>query len=282
MGRGLSLPCGRCIGCRLERSRQWAVRLMHESKMHAVSSFLTLTYKDLPPKGSLSVEHCQLFMKRLRARLAPKKVRFFLCGEYGDQFGRPHYHAILFGEDFAADRVKLSEKNGFYLYESKLLDEVWGHGGCRIGDVTFDSAAYVANYATKKVTGAKADEHYQGRKPEFLLMSRGGRGGRGIGHSWFEKFASDVYPADAVIVSGREARPPRYYDGLLEEHDPALAETIKSKRVLEASVLDDFVLRSGEVVKVAESNNAYRLEVREKVARAKLALKRRNLENNNQ
>ena len=109
--RRVSVPCGQCIGCRLERSRQWAVRCVHESSLHRFSSFITLTYNDehLPSDRSLNVEHFQRFMKRLRKHLEPLKIRFFHCGEYGDKFRRPHYHAIVFGYDFP-DRIPFQKK----------------------------------------------------------------------------------------------------------------------------------------------------------------------------
>lgn len=275
VGKGITLPCGRCIGCRLERSRQWAVRIMHETKMHDASSFITLTYEKMPKGESLSVEDCQLFLKRLRARLAPKKIRFFLCGEYGEKLGRPHYHAIIFGEDFSFDRVKLSKKNGFYLYESAMLTETWGHGGVRIGDVSFDSAAYVANYATKKITGKGAEAHYAGKRPEFLLMSRR----PGIARSWIQQYASDVYPSDSIIANSKECRPPRYYDNFLETIDPELRQKLREAREDAAAELEEMVIKSGQIVHVAPGNNARRLAVRKTVATAKAALKRRDLEN---
>ena len=107
----INLPCGQCIGCRLERSRQWAVRCMHEASLHDENSFLTLTYSDenLPPGGSLHLPDFQNFMKRLRKSIAPKRVRFYHCGEYGDILSRPHYHALLFGYDFDDRKFLLSE-----------------------------------------------------------------------------------------------------------------------------------------------------------------------------
>lgn len=275
VGKALSLPCGRCIGCRLERARQWAVRIMHESKMHDENSFLTLTYEVEPKNGSLVVEDCQYFMKRLRLKLLPKRIRFFLCGEYGENFERPHYHAIIFGHNFP-DKFPCADgrRSEFQLYTSPFLEEVWGHGRCWIGEVAFDSASYVANYATKKITGEKAASHYGARKPEFLLMSRR----PGIGRSWYQEFAGDVFPSDEVIVNGVASRPPRYYDQRLLKCLQSTAD-ILSKREAAACELEDLILKSGDVVAVAPGRNARRLAVREKVAQAKLALKSRNMEN---
>ena len=277
-GKGISLPCGRCIGCRLERSRQWAVRIMHESKMHDESSFVTLTYDNehLPSDESLSVEHCQLFLKRLRYHLEPKRIRFFLCGEYGSKLGRPHYHAIIFGW-FPEDRKLIKGEGEFSLWSSATLQDAWGLGFASIGRVSFESASYVANYATKKVNGPKAAEHYGGRLPEFLLMSRR----PGIGRPWFDKYGSDVFPSDEVIVRGVKCRPPRYYDQLLAVRNPDELERLKLKRELAADKLEEMVLTCGESVNVVLSRNGRRLPDLEAVAKAKLAMKSRSLEADN-
>jgi len=289
-GRGISIPCGRCIGCRLERARQWAVRIMHESEMHVQSSFVTMTYdaEHLPKDGSLSVRDCQLFLKRLRFFLSPTKIRFFLCGEYGEKFARPHYHAIIFGYDFP-DKKKMDSpsSSGFAHFTSKELTDLWGKGRCDVGAVSFDSACYVANYATKKVVGKgikqpdgsyiSPKEYYGNRTPEFLLMSRR----PGIGRSWFATYAGDVFPADEVIVRGKEGRPPRYYSKIFSESNPDAYEVVRLSRENAASELEDMKLKSGDVVKVARSSNARRLAVRKTVAEAKARLKSRRLEDGN-
>jgi len=276
-GKAITLPCGKCLSCLLERARQWAVRCMHEARMHEQNSFLTLTYDNehLPKDGSLKVEHCQDFMKRLRSRISPTKVRFFLGGEYGEKLSRPHYHVLLFGYDFP-DKRPAGNQGGHVLYESRLLNEVWGQGGARIGSVSFETAAYVANYAQKKVVGSQkvVNAHYQGRKPEFLLMSRR----PGIGATWFARFSSDVFPRDEVVVRGRSTRPPRFYDGIFEREHPEVMSRIREKRELEAGRLEEFVSRSGYKVLISSSCNPVRLSDADKIARAKLALKRRSLE----
>lgn len=218
------LPCGQCIGCRLERSRQWAIRCVHEAQLHEHNSFLTLTYSDekLPPDGSLQVADFQKFMKRLRKHFTGKKVRYFHCGEYGEKYGRPHYHACLFGLDFD-DKSVWKEHNGQRYYVSKTLADLWPHGHSTIGAVTFESAAYVARYITKKVTGDRAEKFYEGRKPEYVTMSRR----PGIAATWFEKFKSDVFPRDEVVVRGKRMPPPRFY---LQKLSAAELEAVKLRR----------------------------------------------------
>ena len=192
----IKLPCGQCVGCRLERSRQWAMRCVHEASLHKENMFLTLTYdKDhLPASQSLVLEDFQKFMKRYR-RYANVPLRFFHCGEYGEITFRPHYHSCIFGHSFD-DKILWATKNGNRLYTSRALNLLWGKGYCIIGDVTFDSAAYVARYIMKKITGEKAEEHYKGRKPEYVTMSRR----PGIGKGWYDKWKEDIYPHDYVII----------------------------------------------------------------------------------
>ena len=237
----VTVPCGQCIGCRLERSRQWAMRCVHESQLHEASAFVTLTYDDefLPLNGSLQRPPVdfQKFMKRVRKWWEPRRVRFFHCGEYGKSFGRPHYHALLFGCAFD-DQVLFSHSvSGEPLYCSAQLSALWGAGFCTVGAVTFESAAYVARYVVKKVTGAAAARHYERvdsetgevlkLEPEYTTMSLK----PGIGAGWFEKYKSEVYPSDEVVMRGRVMRPPRFYDVLLGREDKVALELVKSERV---------------------------------------------------
>jgi len=230
-GYPLIIPCGQCIGCKLERSRQWATRLTHELRYHDEASFITLTYDEehLPSPPSLNLKHFQDFMKRLRKKLSPKKLRFYHCGEYGEQNRRPHYHAIIFGESFSVPRSKTrQEENGTITWQSNLLDELWPFGLNRVGSVTFESCAYVARYITKKISGPNAQEHYQGLAPEYATMSRR----PGIGSKHFDDYQSEIYGSDSVIVRGKECRPPKTYDRWLEKKNNTLYIEVKENREL--------------------------------------------------
>lgn len=262
----MSLPCGRCIGCRLERSRQWAVRIMHESQMYDFNCFITLTFDDEHllkecPTGSLSKRHVQLFMKRLR-QSTEREVRFFACGEYGENFERPHYHFCLFNYNFL-DKELHSIKNDNRYYCSNFLSKLWPFGFNIISDLTFDSAAYVARYCTKKITGDKAEEHYRGRQPEFALMSRK----PGIGYRWLEKYGkTDVWTHDEVVIDGHKCKPPRFYDKKLEALDPVKFASFKEKR--------------RELAKQRESEHSHdRLKVKEKCVSARFKRLAREYEN---
>jgi len=269
----LALPCGRCIGCRQERSRQWAVRLMHEAQMHVDSSFLTLTYSDenLPVHGSLVKSDPQLFLKRFRARVSPARVRHYLVGEYGEISARPHYHALIFGWSFP-DKVFARMSGEHPIFTSELLSSCWPLGHAWIGSVSFESASYCAGYLNKKITGEPSKAHYGKRIPEFAFMSKR----PGIGRAWFDKFSSDVFPSDSVVVRGKESRPPRYYSEAFKSCSPDEFEAIRAKRETFASQLNEKVtFRDGSFKMFRASDVPSRLAAREIVARAKLSLKKK-------
>lgn len=289
----IKIPCGRCIGCRLERSRQWAIRCVHEASMYENNCFITLTFapEHLPKDGSLAKSDFQLFMKRLRKRFG-KGVRYFHCGEYGEHctncgkarylcsricknwsptLGRPHYHACLFNFNFT-DRTHWSTRDGVPLDTSQILSDLWGLGFCTVGDVTFESAAYVARYVTKKITGDPAENHYTSMNPttgeihpvlpEYTTMSRR----PGIGRPWLDKYTSDVYPHDRVILRGREMRPPKYYDSQIQLANPETFDHIKESRMQTAK-------------RIAHDNTYERLRVRETLQEIKLKELTRGYEN---
>lgn len=268
----LELPCGQCWECRFKRSRDWAVRCMHEAQLHKSNAFITLTYapEHLPADNSLHYDDFQRFMKRLRKRFKGTNIRFYMCGEYGENFGRPHFHACLFGIDFPDKKFLTKNKNGDCLYTSNILQDLWPFGISSIGDVNFQSAAYVARYIMKKITGDRAFKHYNevdedgvingSRTPEFTRMSLK----PGIGAGWLEKYRSDVYPHDHVIVKGRPVKPPRYYDKKYADVDPFDFDEIQYKCFLRA--------REGSAAQSPESRAA-----RDAHHEAKLKLLKRTL-----
>lgn len=243
--RHMLVPCGSCVGCRLERARQWALRCVHEAQLHAESCFLTLTYDDahLPEDLSLDHTHFQLFFKRLRERrvVAEQRanLRYFMCGEYGSLNGRPHYHALVFGFS-PTDKVFFRRSDaGFNVYSSEWLNAVWSYGSVFVGDVSFESAGYIARYGLKKAgCDGKNDEILDvdtgmvfRRQPEYCRMSLK----PGIGALWFAKFGgTDVCPHDRVVSNGVVGGVPRYYDKLLEQFSPLYLAENKAKRVARA------------------------------------------------
>ncbi|WNK14348.1 MAG: replication initiator protein [Microvirus sp.] len=244
----LQIPCGQCAECRLKRSREWAVRCMHESSLHRDNCFITLTYSDDNlDSPSLNYKHFSDFMKRLRKKYPRDHLSYFVCGEYGETnpstgikdggIYRPHFHAILFGFNFP-DRQPVKMIGRSDLFKSDILDKLWKKGNCKIGDVTFESCAYVARYAMKKVTGDLAQSHYTiitpdgeiiEREPEMLHMSKR----PAIGRMWFERYGRHAYAHDSVIARGVEMQPPRYYDKLLPD---VIRSMISDNRATEGNV----------------------------------------------
>lgn len=230
-GVPLKLPCGKCIGCRHDYARSWAVRCMHEKQMGEVSSFLTLTYDDdhLPECGSLRKRDLQLFMKRLRKHDGSCGIRFYACGEYGSALFRPHYHLLLFNRDFIDKKFVKQSGSGEPLYVSDAVRSLWDFGDNYIGQVTAQSCAYVARYVLKKV-GKEIIPH--GCEPEFTCMSRR----PGIGATWFEKYHKGVYDWDNVVFGNVETRPPRYYDIKFDALQPERFDVLKRRRRALASM----------------------------------------------
>ena len=211
-------------------------------------------------------------MKRFRKKYKHIKIRNYYCGEYGEKKQRPHYHAIIFNFDFN-DKIKDQQNpQGDTLYVSKKLNDLWQLGDCWIGAVTFESAAYVARYIMKKQTGKNAFWHYNTinpdtgeileRIPEFTDMSRR----PGIGKPWLEKYKTDVYPDDFVIVRGKKMKPPKYYDKNFALSDSDIFMEIENKR------------NTTDLKKITE-NTARRLKVREQVHKSRINKYKRDFEN---
>lgn len=266
----MDVACGQCIGCRLDRARMWAMRITHECTLHEAgngNSFVTLTYRSIdncsneqrslgkyiPDNWSLNKKHFQDFMKRLRKTRPDAKLKYYHCGEYGSicrhgidlnkvkcpmcNVGRPHYHAILFNCSFNDLRpYGVNHKTGEDRYTSKELEDIWGYGFVDVGNVTFQSAGYVARYCMKKVNGQHADEHYSSidtetgeiiqLEHEYSTMSNG------IGKDWFNKYKTDVFPSDEVPVPGEGVvkKVPRYYEEIMKTIDEDVVEEVKEAR----------------------------------------------------
>lgn len=253
------VPCGQCTQCRLEKARQWAVRICHEAQLYEDNCFITLTYNtDSLPRDGVRKRDLQLFFKRLRRRIEPLKIRYYGVGEYGDNFSRPHYHAIIFNYDFPDKELWEYSKGKFGttcpLYRSPLLEDIWQKGYSRVGECSFESAGYVARYVMKKINGYVAPYYYDGRTPEFALMSRR----PGIGRGWYEKFKGDVFPKDYFQVNGHRQRPSRYYDDLLKKEKPELYEQIKELRKEKQKTEDPVRRVQKEKYKSAVSKNLIR------------------------
>lgn len=265
----VEIPCGKCIGCRLARSADWANRCIVESLEHEQNCFVTLTYSNdnLPPckhnclyisddeSGEgfigdspihpLVKRDLQLFMKRLRDKIYPQKVRFFACGEYGPKSLRPHYHLILFGYDFT-DKIYLKCNDlGQPLYTSPTLEKLWGKGFVSIGQADWNACAYVARYIMKKQLGEGSEVYDRlDYEPEFVLMSRK----PGIGKNYYNNYRDDIYRYDEICVTlpdgGRIFKPPRYFDRLYDIDCPEESELRKNQHIADMDLKRSLILNN--------------------------------------
>lgn len=278
----VEIPCGKCIGCRLEYSRQWANRCMLELQYHKSAYFITLTYDDIhvprsfygdPETGeaklslTLRKRDFQLFMKRLRKRFPDSQLRFFAAGEYGSKTFRPHYHAIIFGLELPDLKV-YKQSNGFVYYNSQILQDAWSIvtpagreplGFAVAANVTWETCAYTARYVMKKLNGAEAQFYTDfNLEPEFSLMSRK----PGIARQYYDEHMNDIYKHDEILIStdkgGRKFKPPRYYDALFDLDQPDQLAEIKEARQRAAE--------AAQKLKLSKTNLSYlqMLEVEER------------------
>lgn len=242
------VPCGQCIECRLNYSREWATRVMLEKKYHDPNTcfFLTLTYNDehlrfhstvntetgeVNTSASLEKRDLQNFWKRVRNHYPKAKIKYLNCGEYGSQTQRPHYHAVVFGLPLDISKLKkigMNKLNQPY-WSSEELTNLWGLGFVTIGEVTWESAAYVARYTLKKIKGIEPEWYKrQGKIPEYISMSQG------LGKQFFDENLKEIYETDSVPVinkkTGSPVKPPRSFDRILRDIDKPLYDSIVYKR----------------------------------------------------
>lgn len=265
--REFKRKCYQCVGCRESYARSYAIRCEHESLSHEFNSFITLTVDDehleeVFPGGSLRYEPFQAFLKRFRDMVSVP-IRFFMCGEYGEQFSRPHYHSIIFGwfpSGVDAQFYKKTEVGN--LYTSRILSKVWKFGFHTVAGFSIQCAQYVAGYIQKKINGKMKEFWYKGRTQEFAKMSLK----PGLGKEFYGKFTGDLYRRDAVVLRGGDEIPiPRYYDKLHEMYHPNHMAKLKLKRTEPDPVRD-------------WNNTPERLAVRKEVHLARLRTKARSYE----
>jgi len=217
-----------------------------------------------------------MFMKRLRAKWVQKdplkrkwgqveKIRFYMCGEYGPKTGRPHYHACLFGFGFD-DLVIYKEAPEGNIYISEELNKRWGLGFTTVGEVTYESAAYVAGYTIGKATGPRKDEYESldledGQiytvQPPYATMSLK----PGIGAEWFAKFGNDCFPKDFVTINGRKQKPPKVYFDAYEKENPEKGKELRLKR-LKAALENPVTQQAREANERAKQKRAKQMDAK--------------------
>jgi len=209
------------------------------------NSWLTLTYRDpsecdqqqfkngyyIPADYSLRPSDVSKFIRAIRKSNPDHKIRYFYCGEYGDENQRPHYHVCLFNHSFS-DQTLFKDDEGIYTYTSPTLEKAWPHGFSTVSELNFETASYTAGYCFKKINGKRADDHYlrcdeygvaYWLQPEYIRMSTGRKKPCGLGAKFYEKYKTDIFPSDTSPVPGYGTVQlvPRYYQNILKNQNPA-------------------------------------------------------------
>lgn len=253
------IPCGKCTECRLQYSREWANRCVLESLLYKSNWFVTLTYdpKEIPTlrtdtgeiyrggvqevrdgkvlvANTLFHDDVQKFLKRLRRQLEynnEPEIRYYMCGEYGSTTQRPHYHMIIY--NLSVPDLKFYKLNQLHqpYFQSEWLENLWGHGFITLGEVNWNTCAYVARYIMKKMKGSGAEEYYKsiGKTPEYTRMSLK----PGIGAQYYELNRDQIYKFDQIIIPGKQAKkvqPSKYFDKLYDIDNPERMQEIKRAR----------------------------------------------------
>ena len=185
------VPCGKCGGCRAGARLDWAIRMYHESQSYERNSFITLTYEHAPEK--LIKSDLQKFIKRLRHH-SNRKLRYFGCGEYGEETNRPHYHLVLFNEDFRGGYTYNIDDQ---LYGNTAINRIWSHGTCTFADFNMATACYVAGYVNKKI----------GDEDTFSVMSKRPP----IGYEYAVQMQDQLARLEKVVIEGKELPIPKVY-----------------------------------------------------------------------
>lgn len=193
---GLEVPCGKCLSCKVKKRSEWALRLKHELYYHENSCFITLTYDEdsLPENNSLVKRDLQNFFKRLRKNLKSIKIKYFAVGEYGDKYGRPHYHIIMFG-------LGLSKLDKLYISLN------WRKGLVDIGQCNEKSIHYTTSYINKVYDNKLKEDYYDiyGLQVPFKMCSNG------LGKQYALDNREAIEFNKKLNNNGYECSIPRYY-----------------------------------------------------------------------
>lgn len=261
----IQLPCGKCIACRLERSRQTAVRCVHEAQLHENNAFITLTYSDKYLKSDkLIYDDFQKFMKRLRkyryesfsGPLETKeqydqiKISCLVTGEYGDRSKRPHWHALLFNWDWPDKETVGQSDLGDKIFTSPLLSQLWPMGRTESGSVTFRSASYVARYALKKLYhGADGSHRYEPISKRSVRPA--------IGKRWIERYWRDVFSYGYIVLpDGSQCGIPRYYETWFKNNKPQEWEHYVTH--VKSKIISDAIAKEAAITIEEKKNNLLR------------------------
>lgn len=277
------LPCGHCLGCRQDQSKEWANRLLLEMQYTDSAYFITLTYDNehIHPSYDAETGLCnglftldkrdiQLFIKRLRKRFENDKIRYYIAGEYGDNTARPHYHGILFGLHIDDLKECGRSETGNKYFISESIAEVWKNGFVSVEPANYATCKYVASYVTKKI-GIRPNQFYEDNYlvPPFSLSSRR----PGIGYKYLEDHP-DYWKFDEINLTlpdgGRKFPLPRYFKKKFKEMLPEEYEKVAKRHEQAAKdrkemILDNTNLDYLDYLKNMEQKHEEKLKARNKI-----------------
>ena len=245
-GEEYTVKCGKCDTCRREKAQDWAIKLINEAKYHKKACFITLTFdnKILLDKNSkarkkygahpkfvfnteYSKEYFKKFIKRLRKKLEPKKITYFKVAEYGELNKRPHYHCIIFGENFEQDRKEMQvSKSGHIQYNSQILEELWACGRTSVQDINSNNIIYISQYAIKKYK--KKDDQYK-EKISFSNRSK-------MNIKWARRNYKEIIKGYIEDTDGKKYRVPESYKKMLKNSEEEIYK--RTWRKYEENIMD--------------------------------------------
>lgn len=219
----VTIPCGKCIGCRMDYSRSWADRMTYHSLTTKDNYFITLTYDDehiqyldhspIYDLYALDMDDLSNFIKRLRNHFRDCQIDFYGAGEYGDNEFRPHFHLIVYNCPLDDLEYWKLNNNGDVIYTSSIVEKLWSKGFCSVSKFNWSSAAYTASYVEKKRDGRAEIEYTAvGLTPERCRMSRR----PGIAYKYYcdhfsTLWANNGLSVDRTVNASGKLGIPRYF-----------------------------------------------------------------------
>jgi len=227
------IDCGKCEGCRARQKRDWAIRIAHEAQLWERNCFVTLTYDDDHLPEYISRQHVKTFLQRLKHH-SSREVRYYVAAEYGERTRRPHYHAIIFNEDFLGGAYDINDQ----LYGNKILDRIWKKGSTAIAPFTFATAMYTAGYVSKKIRDKNTFSVQSQRPP--------------LGKNWVRKNHDNIRRNENIVINGQSLPIPKVYMTWLKGTESF--DHIKENLCEKIKPLNDQKLRSKKLAYNAQQN----------------------------
>lgn len=245
----LHVPCGKCPSCQENYKKDLLIRAVCEYEYCDKAMFITLTVdeehmEEVFPERSLRHEPFQRFIKRFRKLISPHKIRYLMCGEYGELGNRPHYHCIIF--DFSFDDMYLFKTGKNPLFRSPTLEGLWTYGFSSIGNFSGAGAAYLAKYVVKSRLESDIERITANgillKKP-YIQYPRSKKFG-GLGYRYFLEHKKEMFELGyCLLQNGTKVAIPRYFKKKLRESEDVEDKKLYDyylKNVIKMNEMDDW------------------------------------------